>query len=68
MRRGPKKGDCGMKNKSDGFSQQFLPDYTVGPEAYKDVAAVCGKYGTKAIAIGGKRALAAAKGELEAEY
>ncbi len=65
MRRGPKKGDCGMKNKSDGFSQQFLPDYTVGPEAYKDVAAVCGKYGTKAIAIGGKRALAAAKGELE---
>jgi glycerol dehydrogenase len=47
------------------FISQFLPCYTVGPDAYENVPNVCRRFGTKAVAIGGHKALAAAKPELE---
>ena len=46
-------------------NQKFFPNYTVGPDAYEAIESVCSRYGTKAVAIGGKRALAAAKPYLE---
>ena len=52
-------------NENKGFSSQYLPSYSVGPKAYDNVAEICLKYGKKAVAVGGKRALAAAKDELE---
>lgn len=45
---------------------QFLPSYTVGSEAYGRISDVCRPYGKKAVVIGGKRALTAAKSEIEA--
>ncbi|MCI1930148.1 MAG: iron-containing alcohol dehydrogenase family protein [Clostridia bacterium] len=47
------------------FISQFLPCYTVGPDAYENVPNICRRFGTKAVAVGGHRALAAAKPELE---
>lgn len=47
------------------FISQFLPCYTVGPDAYENVPNVCKRFGTKAVAVGGHKALAAAKPELE---
>lgn len=44
---------------------QYLPCYTVGPDAYERVPEVCRPYGKKAVAVGGHRALAAAKPYLE---
>ncbi|MDD5945715.1 MAG: iron-containing alcohol dehydrogenase, partial [Clostridia bacterium] len=44
---------------------QFIVNYTVGPDAYNEVPAICGAYGKKAVVIGGKRALAAARPVLE---
>lgn len=38
--------------------------YTVGPEAYLHIAEYCRLYGTKAVVIGGKKAMAAAKEKL----
>lgn len=35
----------------------FLPSYTVGEEAYKEVKNICEKYGRKVVFIGGKIAL-----------
>ncbi|TWH47323.1 iron-containing alcohol dehydrogenase family protein [Sporomusa sp. KB1] len=43
------------------FYSQMLPSYTVGDDAYKNVPAICEPYGTKAVVIGGKRAIEAAK-------
>lgn len=45
----------------------FLPSYSIGGnEVYKKVPEICAPYGTKAVVIGGKRAMAAAKESLEA--
>ena len=41
-----------------------LPGYTIGDRAYDRVAEICGKYGTKAVVIGGEKAMAAIKEEL----
>lgn len=38
----------------------YWPDYTIGPDAYKKVAALCGKFGKKVVFIGGKTALSKA--------
>lgn len=43
----------------------YLPSYTIGAQAYDKVADICGAYGTKAVVIGGKKAMAAVKDELE---
>lgn len=41
-----------------------IPSYTVGPEAYEKIPEFCALYGKKAVVIGGKRAMAAAKDKL----
>ena len=38
-----------------------LPSYSIGSEVYNKIPEICGKYGTKVIAIGGHKALAASK-------
>lgn len=43
----------------------LLPNYSVGENCYEKIPEYCGKYGTKAVVIGGKRAMAAAKPYLE---
>ena len=43
------------------FYSQSLPNYTVGDSAYENVPKICEAYGTKAVAIGGKLALEAAR-------
>ncbi|MEA5084838.1 MAG: iron-containing alcohol dehydrogenase family protein [Lachnospiraceae bacterium] len=50
-----------MEHSKARFNEQFFPNYTVGTNAFERVPEICGTYGKKAIAIGGKRALAAAK-------
>ena len=42
------------------MQKSLFPGYTIGTDAYEDIAAVCPVYGKKAAIIGGKRALAAA--------
>lgn len=42
----------------------FIPSYTVGPKAYEKIADYCLLYGKKAVVIGGKRAMAAAREKL----
>lgn len=40
--------------------RKYYPNYSIGTDAYADIPVVCEKYGTNAVIIGGKRALAAA--------
>lgn len=54
-----------MECSKEKFSEQFFPNYTVGINAFERVQEICGYYGKKAIAIGGKRALAAVKDMIE---
>ena len=42
----------------------IIPSYTVGPEAYREVPRRCSLYGTKAVVIGGNKAMAAARDKL----
>ena len=42
------------------LTRKYYPDYSIGTDAYADIPMVCEKYGTKAVIIGGKHALAAA--------
>ncbi|MGI6014062.1 MAG: iron-containing alcohol dehydrogenase family protein [Oscillospiraceae bacterium] len=42
----------------------LIPSYTVGPKAYKAIPEYCKRYGTKAVVIGGHKAMAAAKEKL----
>ncbi|MFM2478717.1 iron-containing alcohol dehydrogenase family protein [Celerinatantimonas sp. MCCC 1A17872] len=44
----------------------YLPNYTVGEDAYTKVGAMTAVYGTKAVVIGGKTAMSKAKAALEA--
>ncbi len=43
-----------------------LASYSVGPNAYQDIPTFCRIYGTKAVVIGGKKAMAAAEEKLRA--
>ncbi|MGE4352551.1 MAG: iron-containing alcohol dehydrogenase family protein [Oscillospiraceae bacterium] len=43
------------------MNKTLMPGYSIGPDAYEDIAGVCAVYGKKAAVIGGKRALAAAQ-------
>lgn len=55
------------------MENRFLPSYTIGPDAYDEIPAVCGKFGKTAVIIGGNQSRAAAeplirlavKGEIE---
>ena len=42
----------------------LVPPYTVGPEAYRSIPEYCRVYGTTAVVIGGKKAMAAAHDKL----
>ena len=41
-----------------------LPSYSIGKDVYKEIPEICGKYGNKIVAIGGHKALAAAKDKI----
>ncbi len=43
------------------MERTLIPSYTIGPDAYDGISSVCAAYGTKAVMIGGKKALAAAQ-------
>lgn len=45
---------------------QYIVNYSVGPDAYMDIASVCAPYGKKVVIIGGKRAFLAAEHYIEA--
>lgn len=42
----------------------IIPSYTTGPEAYKKIPEYCRLYGARAVVIGGKKAMAAAREKL----
>ncbi len=42
------------------MQRTLFPGYTIGPDAYDDIPSICAPYGTKAVMIGGHRALDAA--------
>lgn len=44
----------------------FLPHYSVGEDCYGEIPAIVGKYGKKAVVIGGKTAMAKAKDAIRA--
>ena len=46
------------------FQETLFPGYTIGEDAYQNIAAVCAPFGKKAAIIGGKHALAAAEGKI----
>lgn len=43
------------------MENRFLPSYTIGPDAYDEIPAVCGKFGKTAVIIGGNKSRAAAE-------
>lgn len=45
----------------------FLPNYSIGDEAYKEILNICPKYGKKVVIIGGKTALSQAENKIK-EY
>lgn len=46
------------------MSTIFLPNYTIGNNAYQNICEICSKSGTKIVLIGGKTALEKAKDEI----
>ena len=42
-----------------------IPSYTVGPDAYQKIPEFAGVYGNKAVVIGGRRAMEAARAKIE---
>ena len=42
----------------------YLPNYSVGPDCYKEIPAVVARYGKKVVLIGGKTALSKAQDEI----
>lgn len=43
-----------------------LPNYSIGDKIYKNIGSVCESYGKKVLVIGGRKALDAAYGKIEA--
>lgn len=43
---------------------QLFPSYTIGPDAYKEIASICMMFGSKIAVIGGQRAIDAAQNKL----
>lgn len=50
---------------SRGSYTDYLPSYSVGEDAYKAVPRVVRRFGTQAVVVGGKKAMAAARARLE---
>lgn len=46
------------------MQRSLFPGYSIGTDAYDDIANVCSRYGSKAAIIGGRRALAAAEAKI----
>ncbi len=46
------------------MERTMIPGYTIGADAYNDIPHVCASYGTRALMIGGKQALAAARDKI----
>lgn len=46
------------------FQTTYFPNYTIGTDAYTQIPVVCERYGTKAVLIGGVRALKAASAKI----
>ncbi len=44
---------------------QLFPGYSIGPDAYKELVNICMPYGTKAVVIGGEKAIKAAKNKIK---
>lgn len=44
---------------------QFFPSYTIGPDSYKEIVKTCMPFGSKAVVIGGIRAMNASKDKIE---
>ena len=42
----------------------IIPSYTVGPQAYAEIPARCGIYGSRAVVIGGRKAMHAAREQI----
>lgn len=47
----------------DNYSMH-LPSYSIGDKVYEKIPAICEQYGTKVVAIGGHKAIAAAKDKI----
>lgn len=43
------------------MENHFFPSYTIGPDAYESIPAICGKFGKTAVIIGGNKSRAAAE-------
>lgn len=43
------------------MENHFFPSYTIGPDAYEAIPAICGKFGKTAVIIGGNKSRAAAE-------
>lgn len=48
------------------MKRTLFPGYTVGVDAYDDIVPICSRYGTTAVIIGGRRAMAAAADKIRA--
>ena len=46
------------------MQKALFPGYSVGPDAYEDIANICPAYGKTAAIIGGRKALAAAEPQI----
>ncbi|MEI3330102.1 MAG: hypothetical protein V8R27_00130 [Oscillospiraceae bacterium] len=46
------------------MQKALFPGYSVGPDAYEDIANICPAYGKTAAIIGGKHALSAAEDKI----
>ncbi len=55
-----------MNQTAVNYSTTYLPSYSVGADCYREIPQVTRHYGTKAVVIGGKTAMAKAKAALTA--
>lgn len=46
----------------------FLPNYTIGTDAYEKANGIVKEYGTKVVLIGGKTALSKAENKIKANF
>ena len=44
---------------------KLFPSYTIGPDAYNEIAEICMPFGKKIAVIGGERAINAAKNKIK---
>ena len=47
------------------MERSLFPGYTIGEDSYEDIGNICRRFGSKAVIIGGKKALAAAEQKIK---